>query len=263
MLQQPLNQVTPITKNNKKFTEKHVKPFHDKTEKQKSFTENYFARPEVTLHIQDGSAGTGKTSNALHIGLRELASGNVQRIIIINSTVQGRNQGFLPGTQQEKEYPFESKYISMVNEMVTGDFSYGDLKDSGKIVFLSTSFLRGDTFKDAFVIVDEFQNMNYQELFSTTLTRLGTGSKVILCGDRKQCDLNAKNDRSGFGRVMKVLGFMEDHQICKTNYTPDDIVRSDFVKQLLIAEEKAEEFFAEDAEEKKMSLDDYFRKYVE
>lgn len=259
MVQQAQATVTPMT-TKKKFTASHIVGFHKKSDKQHSFIEKYHQYPDTILHIQDGSAGTGKTTLALHLALEELAGSRFEKIIIVNSCVQGRNIGFLPGSKDEKEQEYELKYRQMVNEMLSSDFNYDELKNRGLIEFHSTSFLRGMTFNNAIIIVDEFQNMNYQEIFSTVLTRVGIDTKVILCGDRKQCDLENNKDRSGFARLFHVLRHTKPNTHQTTVYTPSDIVRSDFVKDLLIAEESAEYEIHEKSREMGIAYDEYVKK---
>ena len=109
---------------------------------------------------------------------------------------------------------------------------YGNLKAQGTISFWSTSFIRGTTLDKAIVIVDEYQNLNFHEL-DTIITRVGQDSKIMFCGDATQTDLVKTNDRNGVIDFMNILRAMPSIDIME--FTIEDIVRSGFVKEYLIA----------------------------
>jgi phosphate starvation-inducible protein PhoH len=116
--------------------------------------------------------------------------------------------------------------------------AYEALKECGRIEFISTSFIRGMSFDDAIIIVDECQNMTWEEL-STIMTRVGYRSKIIFCGDYKQTDLYRNNkDKSGLVKFHKIAKTMPS--FTNIEFTTDDIVRSSLVKDFLIAVEKYE-----------------------
>jgi phosphate starvation-inducible protein PhoH len=103
---------------------------------------------------------------------------------------------------------------------------------------MSSSFVRGLTFDNSVIVVDECQNMTYEEIRSI-MTRVGESSKIIFCGDTKQDDLrNSKNrlDRSGLSSFINVL--KEIREFKTIEFTVDDIVRSGLVKSFILAEEK-------------------------
>ena len=106
--------------------------------------------------------------------------------------------------------------------------SYEILKTKGLLHFMTTSYLRGITLKDAVIIVDECQNMSFHELDSI-VTRVGTNCRVIFCGDFRQADL-AKNGLQDFIRVLKAMD-----QFDLIDFEIKDIVRSDFVKDYITA----------------------------
>merc|ERR1712093_686644 len=109
---------------------------------------------------------------------------------------------------------------------------YGNLKTQGTIDFWSTSFIRGTTFDNAIIIVDEFQNLNFHELDSI-ITRVGENTKIMFCGDATQSDLTKTNDRNGIVDFMSVLRKMPSFDIIE--FGIDDIVRSGLVKEYIIA----------------------------
>lgn len=181
-----------------------------------------------------GSAGTGKTFIALYHALLEILDPQTtyKKIIIIRSTVQSRDMGFLPGTEEEKMSVFERPYVDILADLTGKRSAYEKLKDMGKIEFQSTSFLRGSTFNDAIIIIDEAQNTNFPEI-STVMTRVGKNSRIVVCGDGVQNDLiKTKNDVSGFKDFIEVSRRMAEFRNFK--FTSSDICRSGFVKSWIM-----------------------------
>ena len=115
------------------------------------------------------------------------------------------------------------------------DDAYDILKQKGIIEFHSTSFLRGTTIDDAVIIIDEAQLCRYQEI-RTVLTRTGDHSRVVICGDTKQDDLTSERykETSGLSNVMQVFNRMD--RMSTVEFEIDDIVRSGFVRDFIIAE---------------------------
>jgi len=186
-----------------------------------------------------GSAGTGKSFMALYHALQDILEPNsiYEKIVIIRSSVQGRDQGFLPGSDAEKMEPFERPYIGICAELLGRPDAYEKLKDMGKIVFESTSFLRGTTYRDCIIIADEIQNENFSTI-STLMTRRGNNSKLIVMGDGVQNDLaTSRNDISGFRDFLEVSKRMSEFRHFR--FTVDDCVRSGFCKSWIVATEKS------------------------
>lgn len=179
-----------------------------------------------------GYAGTGKTFCALYLALEEILKGNsiYNKIIIIRSVVPSRDMGFLPGSIKEKSQIYEEPYKEICDDLFGRGDGYSILKMKGLIQFTTTSFLRGITFNNAIVIVDECQNLEYNELY-TTITRLGNNSKLIMCGDFRQSDLN-KYDNNSLFHIMRI--FKDMSRVCFIEYEKEDIVRSNFVKEFII-----------------------------
>lgn len=188
-----------------------------------------------------GTAGSGKTYVALSLALEEVVRKNSQykKILILRSSVAVRDVGFMPGNYKEKAKVYESPYYSIVNSIYERGDAYDILKQKGKIDFSLTSFLRGATFDDTIVIVDEVQNMSYQELH-TIITRTGTNSRIIICGDTKQDDLTSERfkETSGLRSFYEIIKMMDEFG--NVLFTVDDIVRSDLVKSYIIAKERYE-----------------------
>lgn len=185
-----------------------------------------------------GSAGTGKSFIALYHALLDILKPESQykKIILIRSSVQSRDQGHLPGTAEEKMEEFETPYNDICAELLGRPDAYEKLKDMGKIVFRSTSFLRGVTWHDSIIVADEIQNENFG-VINTIMTRRGSNSKLIVMGDGLQDDLNkSKHDVSGFSEFLSVSKNMEEFRNFK--FTSDDIVRSGFCKAWIMQCEK-------------------------
>jgi phosphate starvation-inducible PhoH-like protein len=190
-----------------------------------------------------GSAGTGKTYISLYLALKDVMARNqYKEIIIIRSSVQSREQGHMPGDAKEKMAHFEAPYVYIVNDLFERADAYGIMKQKNMIRFMSTSFIRGLTFNDALIIVDECQNMRWDEL-RTIMTRVGDNSRIIFCGDTKQDDLACSKNRldvSGLRHFKKVIDRMSSNCFETVEFTIDDIVRSGVVKEFIIAEEQLE-----------------------
>lgn len=193
---------------------------------------------QATGYVLYGSAGTGKTLIACAKAILDVLDQNsdFEKLIIVRSAVSCRNQGFLPGDKSMKEEIYETPYHSVFSFLTGKKDAYQTLKDIGKIEFHSSSYLRGETFDDCIIVVDEIQNFSWEEL-STVTTRVGKNSKIIFCGDGKQDDLHyLKNDTSGFKTFMEVTKIIPEFR--NFRFTSSDIVRSDFVKSFIIACEK-------------------------
>jgi|AntDeeMinimDraft_6_1070357.scaffolds.fasta_scaffold09855_2 predicted ribonuclease YlaK len=226
----------------KKLTQHDLESFPNPTYPQKQYIDSHYRDTSVILQI--GSAGTGKTAIAMYCSLSDVFDNSTpyDKIAIFRSAVQGRDVGFMPGDNNEKNESYEGPYESLCDELMKFKTNnYDNLKASGYIEFHNTSFLRGMTFNDTILIVDECQNMTYQEL-STIITRVGVRSKIIFCGDvrGKQLDLYKRNDVSGLDEFLNVVNRMPSTSIDIVTYTPSDIVRSGIVKEFLLAEEELE-----------------------
>lgn len=186
-----------------------------------------------------GTAGTGKTMCGLYLAMSDvMTKQEYEKIVIIRSAVQTREQGFMPGSQAEKAAVYEAPYQDIANDLFGRKDAYQILKQKGMIEFLTSSFVRGLTFDNAVILVDECQSMTYHEL-DTIITRVGESSRIIFCGDTRQDDLAINRNRadvSGLGDFMNVL---RDIPSFKTvQFTVDDIVRSGLVKEYIIAKER-------------------------
>ena len=160
-----------------------------------------------------------------------------QKVVLVRSLIPTREIGFLPGDEEDKSALYQVPYQNMVqfmfempNEQQFNSL-YDRLKGQGTLFFLSTSFLRGLTFDNAIIIVDECQNLNFHEL-DTIITRVGQDSRIIFCGDFDQTDLQRTNERNGLHDFLRILEEMEEFNCLE--FTLGDIVRSGFVRSYLI-----------------------------
>ena len=179
----------------------------------------------LVLH---GVAGTGKTFISCYLAFDDMTKGIYKQLIIIRSAVPTRDIGFLPGSEKEKASVYEEPYKDIAVELFQRGDSYEILKTKGLLHFMTTSYLRGITLKDAVIIVDECQNMSFHELDSI-VTRVGTNCRIVFCGDFRQADL-AKNGLQEFIRVLKAMD-----QFDLIDFEIKDIVRRDFVKDYITA----------------------------
>ena len=213
-----------------------LRKFEPLTDNQKKFFDAY-ARGDYFVMLT-GSAGTGKSFIACYKAIEEVydKTSSFRRVVIVRSAVQSRDVGFTPGSVEEKMSLYEQPYMQIFHTLFNRRDAYEQLKDAGKIEFISTSFIRGMSFDDSIIIVDECQNMNWEEL-STIMTRVGYRSKILFCGDYKQNDLyRKKGDNSGLRHFHEVAKMMPS--FTSVEFSTDDIVRSSLVKDFLIACEK-------------------------
>jgi phosphate starvation-inducible PhoH-like protein len=181
--------------------------------------------------LLSGTAGTGKTFFSMYLALRDILEHQLQRrLIIVRSVVQTRDMGFLPGDSKEKLAAFESPYVSACEELFGHSEAFGVLKRKGFIEFMPTSFIRGVTLTDSIVLVDEAQNMNDMELHSI-ITRIGQGSRLIVCGDIRQCDFLGTREKTGLSDFAMVVSKMDSFSLIE--FHPEDIVRSGVVKEYI------------------------------
>ncbi|SVA53406.1 uncharacterized protein METZ01_LOCUS106260 [marine metagenome] len=186
-----------------------------------------------------GAAGTGKTFVSLYLALKDVLDLKTKfdKVVLVRSLIPTRDIGFLPGDEEDKASLYQVPYMNMVRFMFEmpneQQFNtlYDRLKGQGSLYFLSTSFLRGLTFDNSIVIVDECQNLNFHEL-DTIITRVGQDSKIIFCGDFDQTDLTRQNEKNGLHDFLRILMEMEEFNCLE--FTIGDIVRSGFVRNYII-----------------------------
>ena len=190
-----------------------------------------------------GCAGTGKTFVSMYLAFEEVLRNETayDKVIIVRSLIPTREIGFLPGDEEDKAALYQVPYANMAQFMFKQpneqafNILYDRLKAQGSLYFLSTSFLRGLTFDNSIIIVDECQNLNFHEL-DTIITRVGQDSKISFCGDFMQSDLTKRNEKDGLHDFVKILEEMDEFNI--SEFSIGDIVRSGFVRSYLIQKTK-------------------------
>ena len=184
-----------------------------------------------TLTFLVGCAGTGKTFLSAYMALEALVNQEVTKIVIARPAIEaGDPIGFLPGSLAEKMGPYTRPVIDALGTFLGGEHVVKQLMEQGTIEITSISFMRGRSFSDTFIILDEMQNATPAQM-KLALTRTGENSKVLVTLDPTQCDLasnydSAADDLDRF-RNRPDIGFHE--------FELRDVVRSKLVKTVLQA----------------------------
>ena len=142
--------------------------------------------------------------------------------------------GFLPGTEEEKLLPFTAPYVAICDDLFNQGGAYNALVEQRAVEFHSTSFIRGTTFDNSIIIVDEMQNLNFHELDSV-ITRVGLDSKIIFAGDYYQSDFVKAGDKKGILDFIQIVEVMKNFTIVE--FGLQDIIRSDFVRDYIMTKE--------------------------
>lgn len=156
---------------------------------------------ENPITVLRGAAGSGKTLVAAQTALDLLFTKSIEKIIITRPTVSKEDIGFLPGDIREKMDPwlapiYHNLYMLYNKEKIDKEVELGNIE------IVPFAFMRGRTFVDSFVIVDEAQNVTHTQM-ETVIGRLGKGSKMAICGDIAQIDLKDKRS-TGFSFLTRL-----------------------------------------------------------
>jgi phosphate starvation-inducible PhoH-like protein len=185
---------------------------------------------KTNMIFLNGPAGSAKSYIAVYTGLELLKNRKIDKIIYIRSVVESssRSIGSLPGELDDKFMPYAAVCLEKASEIVDKS-TLNSLLELEYIKTIPVNFVRGLTFNNALVIVDEAQNLNKSELI-TILTRFGKNSKYIISGDLKQSDIRD----SGFGEIFNKFDteFSRKNDIHCVNFNTSDIVRSQILKHI-------------------------------
>ncbi len=186
---------------------------------------------EKQLTFLIGSAGHGKTYMGVHLAAELLRDRRYGRIVLVRPIVEskgaGQGMGYLPGEKEDKCAP----YMSVYEEMLLEHFGPSELELLQKrktIEFVPLEFMRGKTFDNAVVIMDEAQNATPEQM-KLFLTRIGEYSKFVVCGDTKQSDI--RKGQSGLAQAVRLFG--ETAGCGVYTFTPEDIVRSGLARLIV------------------------------
>ena len=204
---------------------------YDLTDTQNGVIDAYDDEYNLVLH---GVAGTGKTFLSIYLSLQDITGGHelYNKLYIVRSVVPTRDMGFLPGNWKQKAQVYEEPYKQIATELFNRGDAYEVLKNKNLVEFLTTSFIRGTTFNNCILLVDEINNMSFHELDSL-ITRVGKNCRIILCGDYRQSDLTLVQEKKGLQQFLEVLNSVKKFK--RFEFGINDIVRSDIVKDYIIS----------------------------
>lgn len=199
-------------------------PFKPKTKNQQIMSQLI---EEMTVVVASGPAGTGKSFTAIWKACEMFDDGRVSKIVLTRPAVEADEKlGFLPGEVDEKIAPYFVNYMDTLNRYF-GKSHVDNLIRLGKIIAQPLAYIRGLTFDNSFIILDECQNVTVKQM-KTFMTRIGRGSKVVVDGDIRQSDLRGEN-----GLQDLLNKFTECPGFGFVNFKKEDVVRSDIVKHIL------------------------------
>lgn len=211
-----------------------VLPFYPKTDRQEDL---WTSLNKNTVTIAIGPSGVGKTLVALWWGLTEIAKGNLQKVYYIRSDVgcsYQRNRGALPGTLEEKMKPLVGPVYDNLAVMTRSKGAADYLLDKKIVEPMLLEDIRGRSFNECLILFDEAQN-SLPEHVKTVLSRVGSGSKVIVTGDTRQIDLDAFKPENGlldcYHRLFGISG------VGRVRFERDDIIRNGIIADILEAYE--------------------------
>lgn len=216
----------------KKSNTFHIRQLHARGPNQVAFME---ALEEYDVTFAIGPAGTGKTLLAVAYGLHLLNEEEVKRIVITRPVREvGENLGFLPGDLQDKMDPYMRPIFDFLTKFMS-ETSVQLLFDQHKIEIAPLAFMRGRTFDDSYVILDEAQNTTCEQM-KMFLTRIGMKSYAVITGDLQQSDVRQKNGLADAVERLEKLS-----SVAVVRFDTDDIVRSRVVADIVRAYEESDD----------------------
>jgi phosphate starvation-inducible PhoH-like protein len=206
------------------------------TDKQVRFL-NIILNPDNSIVFVSGPAGSSKTYMAIYAAIQLMAADREKELLYVRSIAESADKGLgsLPGDIAEKFDPFLMPLYDKLEEIVQPqDVAW--LKKQEMISAVPINFLRGASWTDKIVVADECQNFTLKEL-TTLITRVGEGTKLVMCGDTMQSDIG---QRSGFKSMFDLFNDKEskDKGVQTFSFSHEDIVRSEILKFLVSKLEK-------------------------
>ncbi len=203
------------------------------TEKQKKFFK-ICSDENTKIIFVSGPAGSSKTFMSVYSSLLFLAKNSDLDLIYIRTIIESADKGLgaLPGDLNEKFNPYMIPLMEKLAEVLPKESTAkSDLIKEGRVEAMPINFLRGSSWRNKVVIMDEAQNASFKEL-TTLITRIGENCKLFICGDLMQSDINGK---SGFGDMIKVFSDQESSEngIETFAFNCSDIQRSEILKYII------------------------------
>ncbi len=179
------------------------------------------------LTVVHGPAGTSKTYTTCYTALALLADKKIEKIIITKPIQEsGENLGFLPGSMEDKLHPYKQSYYTTFCKII-GKTTTDMLFSTEEIVFEPLAYMRGSTYDNCLMLLDECQNASIKQLM-LWITRLGNESKAVMMGDTSQYDVRKRD--SGYNDFIKMVDGMKDLNLFE--FTNEDIVRNKFLIEI-------------------------------
>lgn len=186
---------------------------------------------ECTITLATGPAGTGKSWMATNYALQLLLDNKVERIVVTKPIMEAGEEsiGYLPGELDQKVLPHFQSVLDCFTDHI-GETMCKSLLERGKIMFLPVAYCRGRDLKNAFILIDESQNLTRKGM-KLMMTRISEGSIMAINGDDDQCDLPRPSD-SGLAWAVECLRG-KDPEIGIVQMTDADIQRHPLIRTIL------------------------------
>ena len=196
---------------------------------QKLYLQKLYAE-HTSIVLAIGPAGTGKTMLAVQYGIKLFQEGKVDRIVVTRPAVSvDEDLGFLPGDLNEKMAPWTRPIFDVLGEYYQKK-EIANMLEEGTIEISPLAYMRGRTFKNAYIVADEMQNATVNQM-KMLLTRLGEGSKMVVTGDLAQADRVSDNGLIDFCNLLEQKEYLEHIDIIR--FDAKDIERHNAVKEVL------------------------------
>ena len=207
------------------------------TDKQSIFHKT-MRNPETRVVFIGGPAGTAKTFLSVYTALWKHNKDNLLKILYLRSLAESadKGMGFLKGSMDDKFNPYIGPLEDKLDELLNAHEKH-QIEQRGALDAAPINFLRGATWKNKIVIVDEAQNMSVKEL-TTVITRISSNSTLFICGDSMQSDINS----TGFTKFCEVFDDEESRSygIHHLQFTKDDVMRDKIISYLVDKIEKSD-----------------------
>jgi phosphate starvation-inducible protein PhoH len=211
------------------FDSKFSKPLNKSQEKYFHLLHNKSKKIIASV----GPSGTGKTTLATEVGIRNLLIGNVSKLILVRPTVSVDDEqlGFLPGGLEDKMAPWLRPIYDILYQFISPK-EVQNMIENKEIELSPLAYMRGRTFKNCWIVADEMQNSTINQM-KMLLTRIGHNTKLIITGDLDQHDRIANGEINGLGDFLNKIRRKRSSSISSVEFTHDDIEREEVVKEVL------------------------------